>query len=173
MHRNTLLLVSILAVCSALLVGVNVGKQLQKPAGQSPLGGATPIPTLVINIAPQTYRDIFCGFSIDYPAGFTILENASGSAILHNTADKTQSITLTCQKNIPRPALPADKIEALTIPTVTGASVSAKLYHDSSAKDGTLIDAVIFRHPTNGMDGFIAGYGDAFNAAIKTIQILP
>lgn len=170
MHRNTYLLVIVLAICAALLIGVNIGKRLQKqPSAPPPVQTPTPTPGTPI----QTYMDTFCGFSLSYPASFTILENASGSAILNNAADKTQSITLTCQKAIPRPPLSADKIETLTIPIVNGASVSAKLYHDSSAKDGTPIDAVIFRHPTNGMDGFIAGYGNAFNAAIKTLQILP
>lgn len=170
MHRNTYLLVIILAICAALLIGVNIGKRLQKqPAGQSSsLGGASPTPTPAVTT--QTYVDSYCGFSLDYPAGYAVLENASGSAIFNNTTDKTQSITVTCQKGIPRPALPAGKIETFVL---SGSSISATLYHDSSAKDGTPIDAVIFRHPTNGMDGFVAGYGDAFNAAIKTLQILP
>jgi hypothetical protein len=170
MHRNTLLLVSILAVCAALLVGVNIGRRLTK---QAPLATAVQTPTPTPGQSMQTYMDTYCGFSLTYPASFTILENASGSAILHNTADKTQSITLTCQKAIPRPALPADKIETLTIPTASGATIAATLYHDSSARDGTPIDEVIFKHPTKGMDGFVAGYGTTFNAAIQTLQILP
>jgi len=170
MHRNTYLLVIVLAVFAALLIGVNIGKRLQKQPSASP-SVQTPTPTQ--GVTTQTYINTFCGFSLDYPTSFTILENASGSAILNNAADKTQSITLTCQKSIPKPALSADKIETLTIPATTGASVSAKLYHDSSAKDGTPIDAVIFKHPTNGMDSFVAGYGSAFDAAIKTLQILP
>lgn len=167
MHRNTYLLVIVLAVFAALLIGVNIGKRLQKqpfptPTPASPAGG--PTPTI------QTYTDTYCGFSLVYPAGYTVLENASGSAILNSTADKTQSITLTCQKSIPRPPLSGDKIESFAIPA---GSISATLYHDSSASDGTPIDALIFRHPTNGMDVFVAGYGDAFNAAIKTLQIIP
>jgi hypothetical protein len=170
MHRNTLLLVSILAVCAALLIGVNIGKLMTKQAPSAP---PTQTPTPTPGQSMQTYRDMYCGFSLTYPASFTILENASGSAILHNTADKTQSLTVTCQTAIPRPAIPADKIETLTIPTVSGASIAATLYHNSSARDGTPIDEVIFKHPTNGMDAFVAGYGATFNAAIKTLQILP
>ena len=169
MHRNTYLLVIVLAVCAALLIGVNIGKRMTKQTTPPSL----PTPTSTPGVMAQTYMDTYCGFSLDYPASYSVLENASGSAILNNAVDKTQSITLTCQKAIPRPALAADKIETLTITTTSGASISAKLYHDSSAKDGTLIDEVIFRHPTNGMDGFVAGYGEAFNAAIKTLQILP
>ncbi len=170
MHRNTLLLVSILAICAALLIGVNIGKRLQK---QTPSPAVLQDPTPTPGITTQTYMNTYCGFSLSYPTTYTMLENASGSAILNSPTDKTQSITLTCQKGIPRPALPADKIETLTISTTTGSSISAKLYHNSSASTGTPIDAVIFRHPTRGMDGFIAGYGDAFNAAIQTLQILP
>lgn len=170
MHRNTYLLVSFLAICAALLVGFNFGKRFQPSIGTgSPTPALTPTPTPGVT----TYTDAYCGFSLQYPAGYTVLENASGSAILNNATDKTQSITLTCQTEIPRPPLPANKIETIALPTTTGATVSAKLYHDSSAKDGTPIDAVIFRHPTNTMDGFVAGYGEAFNAAIKTIQIIP
>lgn len=164
MHRNTYLLVIVLAVFAALLVGVNIGKRLQK---QLP---APPVPTPTPSITIQTYVDTYCGFSLSYPSDYTVLENASGSAILNNPADKMQSITMTCQKAIPRPALTADKIESFPIPE---GSISATLYHDSSAKDGTPIDALIFRHPTNGMDCFIAGYGSAFDAAIKTLHILP
>ncbi len=171
MHRNTYLLVIVLAICAALLVGVNIGKSLQKQTVSVPIPSPTPTPTPDITI--KTYTDTYCGFSFSYPSDFTVLENASGSAIFSNPTDKTQSITLTCQKAIPRPALTADKIEMFTIPATAGASVSAKLYHENSAENGTPIDAVIFRHPTNGMDTFVAGYGDAFNAAIKTLQILP
>jgi hypothetical protein len=170
MHRNTYLLVIVLSICAALLVGVNIGKSLQKQSVSIPTSTpnltATPTQSIII----QTYMDTYCGFSLSYPSNFTVLENASGSAILNNPADKTQSITLTCQKGIPRPALPADKIESFLIPT---SSISATLYHDTSSKDGNPIDAVIFTHPKNKMDIFIAGYGDAFNAAIQTLQILP
>jgi len=169
MHRNTYLLVIVLAIFAALLIGVNIGKRLQKQTPPPSVPRPTPTPIITI----QTYLDTYCGFSLSYPSNFTVLENASGSAILNNAADKTQSITLTCQKTIPRPPLSEDKIETLIIPVATGASVSAKLYHNSSAKDGTPIDAVIFTHPINGMDGFVAGYGDAFNAAINTLQVIP
>jgi hypothetical protein len=170
MHRNTYLLVIILAIFAALLVGVNIGKGLQKQTVSVPIPTPSPTPTPTITI--QTYSDMYCGFSLTYPSNFTVLENASGSAIFNNPADKTQSITLTCQKAIPRPTLSPDNIETFTIPVTSGASVSAKLYHESSS-EGTPIDAVIFRHPTNGMDSFIAGYGSAFDAAIKTLQIIP
>ena len=172
MHRNTYLVVVILAVFAALLIGMNIGKRLQKSPSLSVVPVA-PTSTPPPEIAMQTYTDVYCGFSLTYPSNFTVLENASGSAILNNPVDKTQSITLTCQKSIPKPALTADKIETLTIPATSGATLSAKLYHDTSAKDGTPINVIIFTHPTNGMEGFVAGYGSAFDAAIKTLNILP
>jgi hypothetical protein len=171
MHRNTYLLVSFLAVFAALLIGVNLGKKLTKPAVILPT--AKPVPTIIPTPSIQTYTDTYCGFSLNYPSNFTVLENASGSAILNNPTDKTQAITLTCQKLIPRPTVAAINIETLTIPETNGASVSAKLYLNNTESSGATIDAVIFHHPTNNMDDFIAGFGTAFDATIKTITILP
>lgn len=172
MHRNTYLVVSILAVLAALVVGVNVGRKISSP-------NTNPVPTPTIASSPptqpqpQTFTDSPCGFSVQYTNDFTLTENASGSAVLQNAGDKNKSIIMTCQRNIPRPALPAENIESLSIPTTGGATVSAKLYHDQSSQDGTPIDAVIFTHPTSKLDIFIAGYGDAFNSLIKTITITP
>lgn len=171
MHRNTYVVVSILAVLAALVVGVNVGKKIS-PAPTEP----SPVtPTLAPSPEPQfqTYVNTICGFSIQYGNEFSLSDNASGSAILATGDDQSTSIAMTCQKNIPRPPIPADKMESRTFTTTTGASTSATLYHDESAKDGTPMDALIFTHPTRKLDIFIAGYGTAFNALIKTIQILP
>lgn len=172
MHRNTYLVVGALAVLAALVVGVNVGKRMSPGSSQ-----ATPTPTIAVSLIPtptlETYINTACGFSLQYTNDFSLMDSASGSAILNFANDKSKSIAMTCQKNIPRPAIPADKIDSLTIAASTGASVSAKLYHDQSSQDGTPLDAVIFTHPTRKLDIFIAGYGDAFNAIIKTIQIIP
>lgn len=172
MHRNTYLVVSILAVLAALVVGVNVGKKI------TPTAPTTPTPTPPITVTPtpillQTFVDTACGFSIQYGSEYSLMESATGSAILNFGSDQAKSIMMTCQKDIPRPALTANNIASLTLPTTTGASVSAKLYHDASQKDGTPIDAVIFTHPTNKLDVFIAGYGSAFNELLKTIQVIP
>lgn len=171
MHRNTYLVVGILAVLAALVVGVNVGKKLGPSTTAptpSPATQATPTP-LVATTTP--YVDTACGFSISYPNQFSLMENATGSAILRNTNDQSQVILMTCQKDIPRPALPAGQIEPFSVPTATGATISGKLYHDQSSKDGTPIDALIFTHPTKKTDVFIAGYGTAFNALLKTVLV--
>lgn len=175
MHRNTYLVVSILAVLAALVIGVNVGKKL--PASTTLAPTPTPSTNPAITFAPtpkmKTFTDSLCGFLVNYPPTLTAMENASGSAILQNANDvSAENIVITCQKGIPRPALPSDKIESLSLSVSDGSSVSAKLYHDQSAKDGSPIDAVIFTHPTNKLDVFIAGYGADFNALIKTIQVI-
>lgn len=175
MHRNTYILVSILAVLAALVVGVNVGKKISPvspPAPPTPTPLAKPNPTLLDTTLTQTYVDNACGFSLEYSNDYSLTENASGSAILSSTGSGNQSIVMTCQKNIPRPPLASDKIQSLMLPASTGASVSATLYHDQSSKDSSPIDAIIFTHPTRKLDVFVAGYGDSFNAAIKTIQVI-
>jgi hypothetical protein len=176
MHRNTYILVGILAVLAALVVGVNVGRKISpatapvtptpQPTVDQPLAG-TPTASL------QTFTDSECGFSLMYGSAFTLMNNASGSAILNFANDKNKSVIMACQKDIPRPPLPANKIESLTLPTTTGASVSAKLYHDQSAQNGTPIDALIFTHPTSKLDVFVAGYGSDYDTVLKTIRIIP
>jgi ABC-type Fe2+-enterobactin transport system substrate-binding protein len=170
MHRNTYLLVIILAVFAALVVGVNIGRQLTG-AKQSPTPPVrpSPIPTL----APLSYTNTLCGFMLAYPASLTMMGNTTASAILTNTKDTTQSVIIACQKDIPRPALNQSNIETILIHNPQGSTVSAKLYHDSSPKDGTPIDELIFRNPKTGVDIFIAGMGATFNQILKTIQLLP
>ncbi len=158
MHRNTYLFVTFLAVFAALVVGVNVGRQLT--SRQSPI--APPSPTPIPTHVPISYTNPLCGFTLDYPASLTMMGNTTASAILTNTEDTTQSVVITCQKDIPRPALVPENIETILIQSPGGSTVSAKLYHDSSAKDGTPIDELIFRNPKNGIDIFIAGIGETF-----------
>lgn len=178
MHRNTYLFVTFLAVFAALVVGVNLGKRSSPPSNAmttitpTPLrpsdsAGQAPTPTTAL------YTNKECGFSLDYPAGLTLMEGATGSAFLVNTQNQNESVAIACQEEIPRPPLTADKIETRTIynPTKT-ASVSARLYHDASAKDGTPIDELIFRHPKTGIDIFIAGFGETFDNIIATVKLL-
>ncbi len=172
MHRNTYILVAILAVFAALVVGINVGKKQPAPA-PTPAPIATPAATPTPQLTRTPWANEACGVSLYYPDTYQLMENASGSGILKHPENTAQSIVVTCQPDIPRPALTDDRIETLSLPRASGASVSATLYHDASAKDGTPIDALIFHHPTNGMDVFIAGFGEAFNTILTTIQVLP
>jgi hypothetical protein len=170
MHRNTYLLVIILAVFAALVVGVNIGRQLTatRQALITP-SSPTPIPTL----APLSYTNTVCGFSLLFPASLTMMGNTTASAILTNSRDTTQSVAIACQKDIPRPALNPSNIETVLIQNPGGTTISAHLYHDSSSKDGTTIDELIFRNPKNGFDIFIAGIGDTYKKIISTVQLLP
>lgn len=165
MHRNTYLLVIFLAVFAALVVGVNLGKRLSStPPPTTP----APTPTATPSAALSLLQNTSCGISLQYPATLTLMDSASGSALLVDKKDTNQSVVVTCQKDIPRPALSAENTETIMI-----SSVSAKLYHDASPKDGAAIDELIFRHPTTGMDVFIAGFGETFDAVIKTVKLLP
>jgi|SRR3989344_7195383 len=167
MHKNTFIFVSILAVFAALVVGVNVGRKFSNkeaivPAIVSPTPIATPTPAFT------TYTNSFCGISFQLPDSFLILDTASGSAVLSNPTDGKDSIILVCQNGIPRPPLAEDKIETLMI-----ASTSARLYHDASAKDGTPIDKLIFRHPTKRLDVLLSGIGQTFQTILASIAVLP
>lgn len=171
MHKNTLLFTSVLAVAAALLVGFRVGRRFQQPPS-SPSPTPAPSPTAKASML-ETFTSQACGITFQYPNSLNKLDGASGSAILTDPANEKNSIVVTCQADIPRPPLPADKIETVAIASATGAaSVSARLYHDASAKDGTLVDALIFLHPTRGVDVFIAGFGEVFQGILATLRLL-
>lgn len=174
MHRNTYLLVIFLAIFTALVVGVNIGKSFTKSPQQSPKPVNVTISITPLPSPSETfYSDELCGFSLSYPPQLTRLENGSGSAVLISPSDSTDSIIITCQKNIPRPSLAADKIETVSIPgTPLTASVAAKLFHSVSSKDGSPIDKLIFHHSALNLDILLAGYGDTFNKIIKTVKLL-
>jgi hypothetical protein len=102
------------------------------------------------------------------------MEGASGSAFLVDNQEQSQSVAVTCQDEIPRPPLTSDKIEVQVLYNESQtASATARLYHDATAKDGTPIDELIFRHPKTGMDVFIAGFGKTFDAILQSIQLIP
>jgi len=173
MHKNTFLVVAFLAVFAALVIGVNIGRRLN-PA-QTPLP-PVPSPTLP---APspavlQIYKNPICGLTFSYPDSLTKEEDASGSAAFSNSSSGQQIAVVTCQNEIPRPAILPTKVETLRITNdLATSSVSAKLYHDSSAKDGTPVDVVIWRTPDTTFDVYIAGYGETFNQILQTIRLLP
>jgi hypothetical protein len=170
MPRNTLIFVGILAVIAALVVGVNIGKSMGQaqppsttvtPTGTPALPQQTPTPMVTVFTNPT------CGIQFTYPPTYTKLESEDGSAVIQNPQNKSETIAVACQKDIPRPPLVASKIETIQIGTM-----SAKLYHDASPKDGTPLDAVIFTHPKTKLDVFVGGYGAAFDAAIHSLTIL-
>jgi hypothetical protein len=169
MHKNTLLFVAFLAVIAALLVGFNVGRSLslsQVPI-PSPTPDITPTPTLATLVGTS------CGVTFQYPNTLTALSSTASGVILTDTKNPEGSIVVVCQQEIPKVPLSPENIESVTIQSATGtASVSAKLYHDASAKDGTPIDKLIFTHPNTGLDVFIAGFGPVFQQLIASLKIL-
>jgi hypothetical protein len=165
MARNTFILVIILAIFAALIVGVNIGRKVQNPPPKIITNNLpTPTPTIKINVI--NYTNTTCGISFSYPDTLTKMDSADGNAMFIDSKNTINSVALACQKDIPRPPLTADKIEKITI-----GSVSASLYHDASAKDGTPNDKLIFTHPNTKKDVYIAGYGDPLKIIISSIII--
>lgn len=162
MHRNTFLLVLILSIIAALLVGVNIGRKFSPPVEEITSLSPTPIPTP----PPQTtFTSPNCGITLTLPPGTSATAVASNSAQFVSL--DSSIVLLACEKEIPRIALPAEKIETIQI-----ASISAKLYHTTNPKDGTPFDALIFRNPTTAMDIYLAGLGSTFSAIIRSIELI-
>lgn len=172
MHKNTLLLIAILAVIAALLVGISVGRALTQsqtvePSPTAPPAGGTLTPT------PTRLVGTTCGVTFEYPNTHQAMESTGSGVILTNIQNPENSIIIVCQEQIPRVPLTPDRIETVVLTAATGsASVSANLYHDASPKDGTLIDKLIFTHPKTGQDVFIAGFGPVFQQLLTSLKLL-
>lgn len=166
MHRNTILVIGFLAVVAAMLVGLNIGKRLQP---ETPL--PTPLPTTLtkpLNLPtpqpnPIGYNLTDCGLSFTYEPEFN-LETASSSAQLTSKTTQEQ-INIVCVPEIPKPALPPEKVDEIEL-----AGNKAMLYHDTSAKDGSPLDAVILTHPNLEIEIGIFGFGEKFQNLLKSIK---
>jgi hypothetical protein len=173
MHRNTYLLVLALGIFAALVAGVNIGRSLTGTPVVPPQVKPKTTPATAPVTDAHIYTNYPCGFSVTYPPVYSPFEDATGSAMLLDEASK-KSIVMTCQKNIPRPALPKQFIETMELHNSSGSTtVSATLYHDRSAKDGTPQDSLFYRNPAIGKDIYIAGFGDEFTAMLKTLTLIP
>jgi hypothetical protein len=115
------------------------------------------------------YTNNTCGISFTYPSTVTAEESSTQTqgAVFTNKANPKDIVVLTCQKDIPKPPLSAQNIENFPIGNITG-----KLYHDTSGKDGTQVDALLFTNPKTTLDVFIGGYGATFNVIIQSLKIL-
>ncbi len=166
MHRNTFLIVSLLAVAAALIIGVNAGRKIGGGNTQIVIPPTIPsVPSATSTPKQLFYQNKTCGISFSYPPNLTEISSPQGG-IMVNKENPNESIAVACQADIPRPALIPERIENVKIGTV-----SANIYHDASPKDGSPIDEIIFTHPTKKTDVFISGYGQAFQSVIKTLQI--
>lgn len=176
MHRNTFIFVIILAIFSAVVAGVNISQRLNSSRVQGALtltpttaaiSPSSSIPSSTQKSSVTPYENAYCGVSLSFDASILQLrEEASNAAMFLNAAHPENTVILGCGKDIPRPALPESSIEMRTV-----ASISATIYHDSSAKDGSKIDAVIFSHPKKNLDIYIAGYGKPFEDVLKTVTV--
>ncbi|MBP9814004.1 hypothetical protein KBC80_02310 [Candidatus Woesebacteria bacterium] len=172
MHRNTLLFVSSLAVVAAFLVGTLVGRNLPRSSTIT----VAPAPTPSIQLTPtpvslRTYMDKTCDLSLEYPSTLEILESTDSGTILTDPNNDKDTVIVVCQTDIPRVPLAPNKITTVILQAAKGATVSAKIYHDASAKDGAPIDKLIFTHPTSGMDVLIGGFGAMYDRLITSVKI--
>ncbi len=168
MQKNTLLFASFLAVIASLLVGFNIGRSM--PSSQTlvptPKPIATPMPTL-------TYLSgTACGVTYQYPNTLTPMESSGSGVILTSQTTPSDAVVIVCQADIPRVPLAPNFMETIIINAATKTStISATLYHDTSANDGTKVDKLIFTHPKTNMDVFIAGFGPVYQQLISTLTL--
>jgi len=170
MHRNTFLLVTVLAIIASLLVGFNVGKKYTEPNTEvlvlTPTASNAASPTAKPTPLPLTqYTNRYCRISLSYPASMTVTEPATGSA---KFAGGDDTVILVCQHDIPGIAVEYKNMETITI-----GSTSGTLYHTATPKDGTAIDVLKITHPKTGMDVLVSGIGMAFDAMIASLTLNP
>lgn len=182
MARGTVIFLFILAIIATLLFGINLGKKLG--VSQSTIViTPSPAPTITLTATPTliatpsavikktgitTYTDSSCGFSFSYPGSFIAQKSVNGqTTILTDPDDSSQTLAATCAASIPRPPVSSDKIEAIMLD-----KVPATLYHDQNAQDGSPRDEIIVKHPTNGMEIILAGYGETFQQALTSFKFI-
>lgn len=157
MHRNTYLLVSVLAVVAALVIGVNVGRNVTNSDTDNRVEQVPSVTQAPLEASTMRYQNAFCKVEFDYPASLAVFESASGSAAFTG-ANAGEGILLTCQQNIPRPDVGEENTEEVRI-----GSVAATLYRDS-------VDSLIFRHPATKLDVFIASAPQMLQKIIETLR---
>ncbi len=168
MHRNSAIIIAILAILAAFLIGVNINRRLH-PEENSPQPSAisyqTPNPSpSSANFELRTSNLAYCGLSFAYPGSFTITSASDSAQLINN--ETSEQISIGCAQEIPQIPLPEDKIEDATI-----SGQPAKLYHDASAKDGSPKDVVIFTNPQNQLQVALFGYGKNFEELLKTVKL--
>lgn len=173
MHRNTLLLIAGLGIFAALVFGVNLGRKLSpQPSANNQFTTPTvsqPTTAPLQNSSLLEYTNTTCGVSFQYPSQLTKLESADGSAIFSDPEKPDESLAVTCQKDIPRPPINTKQIDVFRLDATT----SANLYHDTSAKDGTPVDKLIFTHPKTKLDVYLAGFPELMKLILPTLTLLP
>lgn len=167
MHKNTFVLTVFLTIAAAVIATINLVNLIRGNPNTIQVGGPTPpglpSPTTTIQQYRQ-FRSATCGVNLFYPDNYQVKEEGNSTRIAKR--DNSDVIVLACQKEIPRPPLPTNKVETVKIGTE-----SATLYHDGSQKDGAPIDRLIFTHPGNKLDVYLAGFGETFDFIINKLTI--
>lgn len=188
MAKGTIIFIFILSIFASLLAGINIGKKIEKMQLASSITPTvipitptfTIFPTTTPVVSPNarvttksatgksTYRNRTCGFEFSYPGSYLSQKSVNEQAtIFTDPDDPNTAIAATCATEIPKPPLPPEKIETITLD-----DVSVTLYHDSNAKDGSPRDEVIVKHPTNGKEIIIAGFGPTFQSALSSFKFI-
>ncbi len=168
MHKNTAFLVIVLTVISTLLLGFNLGRKYERGFPTTEIG-VTPTPSS--SPANSRLDQKNCQIKLEYPANLQLME-ATFSAILIDPEQKGAVVILTCQKEIPRPAIPPEKIGAVILKSADGATFSAKLYHNTEPRDnGQPVEELIFTHPKTKLDVYFGGLGEIYQQILKTITV--
>lgn len=170
MHKNTYLLATVLAIITALVIGVNIGKKIpnqSQPTNneQPDLVSLTPSPTIPTSIL-KNYENSECGFSFSYPDNLTRLDSTMSNAVFADLKQPGDTIIVLCQETIPEPAA---KAQAMTITYDKGASISAMRYEESDNEK--VIESILFNHPDNGMAILITGQGETFEQILRTLNV--
>lgn len=196
MHKNTILFIILLALCSVFIATINIiritSQPEQKVAVTTPLPTSaptqipspTPTPELVESTRsaslsgtkkltptplPQGKQTITtpCGLSLYLPATYAAESNQNGTTII-NTAPPQEMVVVTCEKNVFTPSVPKEQTETRTLK----GGVTATLYHDTSSTDGSPIDAVVFRHPKTGNEVLIVDSGTTIDTILSSITVI-
>ena len=168
MPTSTKWLVAFLAIFAIIVVALNIYRWISPPSpsikesvniSSSPTPASiTPTPTILKFSSRQ------CAVEISYPSDFSKNEDASGSAVLAS-ADQKTALFVTCNKDESLPSQSIIKTEDVVI-----ASASAKIYFQTI--EVAELKTLVIRHPVSNTRIFIAGNGQVFDDAIKTIRFL-
>lgn len=193
MAKGTIILLFALGILASLLLGVNIGKRLERSFSKqsfdfaqdkqpTTIPTAPPIPTVTVVLleaspsaattvpatkGTSTFTDRTCGFTFSYPGSYLRQKTVNEQSVIFTDPNNPQSIiATTCASSIPRPPVEPSKIEAIILD-----NEAVTLFHDQNP-DGTPRDEVIARHPTNGMEIIIAGYGPSFQNALSSFKFI-
>lgn len=193
MAKTTLIFIFSLAIIATLLIGINIGKNLnlsseELASSTSPtltlVPSQNPSPTIAKTVtgsgfieskiyttkeesSTTTFTNGSCGFQFSYPGSYIHEQTQNqNSVIFVNPNNQDELIAAFCAENIPRPPVSPENIEAIILD-----GQPANLYHDQDQK-GNPRDEIIVRHPKNGLEIIIAGYGEVFQNVLSSFKFL-